>query len=61
MISNSEEILYKYFSVDNIVYNQIIFENLMKDYIWNNPKMKSIYNNELIKGLTNDIDFYLKE
>ena len=61
LISNSEEILYKYFSVDNIVYNQIIFENLMKDYIWNNPKMKSIYNNELIKGLTNDIDFYLKE
>ena len=56
-----KKLLIHLFNVDDNNYNQIIFENLMKDYIWNNPKMKSIYNNELIKGLTNDIDFYLKE
>ena len=32
LIDTSNEILYKYFSVENIIYNQIKFECLMKDY-----------------------------
>lgn len=31
--------------------NQILFENLMKDYKWNNPKLKSIRRNEMIVDL----------
>ena len=53
IISTSNEILSKYFSVEKILYNQIKFENLMKDYRWNDPKLKSIQNNELITKLKN--------
>ena len=53
MISTSNQILYKYFSVENILYNQIKIENLLKDYKWNNPRLKSIGNNELISQLKN--------
>ena len=53
MISTSNEILLKYFSIERILYNQIKFENLMKDYRWNNPRQKSIQNNELIIKLKN--------
>ena len=51
LISSCDEVLYKYFSVENILYNQILIENLMKDYKWNNPKLKSIHKNELIIDL----------
>ena len=51
LISSCYEVLYKYFSVENILYNQILIENLMKDYKWNNPKLKSIHKNELIIDL----------
>jgi len=48
LIDSCSNILYKYFSIENILYNQILFENVMKDYNWNNPKLKSIQNNNLI-------------
>ena len=48
LLSSCENVLFKYFSVENILYNQIIFENLMKDYKWNNLKLKSIQKNDLI-------------
>ena len=48
IISTSNQILYKYFSVENIIYNQIKIENLLKDYRWNNLQLKNIQNNELI-------------
>jgi len=51
LIDSCDQILYKYFSVENILYNQILFENLLKDYHWNNPKLKSIHKNELILEL----------
>jgi len=56
LIDSCDLILYKYYSIENILYNQILFENLLKDYKWNNPKLKSIYNNELILN----INKYLK-
>jgi hypothetical protein len=34
--------------VENIIYNQIKIENLLKDYRWNNLQLKNIQNNELI-------------
>ena len=47
------EIIYEYFSVDSIIYNQIMFENLLKDYQWNNEELNSIENNELMIKLKN--------
>ena len=35
----------------NNVYHLMILENLLKDYKWNNPKLKGIENNELITDL----------
>ena len=49
------EILYKYISIDYILYNQIKLENLLKDYKWNNPKLNNIENNELIIELKKHI------
>ena len=45
------KIIKKYNSADNIIYQQMILENLLKDYKWNNPKLKDIQNNELIIDL----------
>ena len=51
LIDACDNILYKYCSIENLVYNQIFLENLMKDYQWNNPELKSIHKNEFIKSL----------
>ena len=44
-------ILYKYMSIEIILYNQIIFEHLLKDYKWNEPNLTKLYCNDLIKKL----------
>ena len=41
----------KYLSVDSILYNQMIFENLIKDQNWNNKSLNNIENNEYIINL----------
>ena len=46
-------IIMKYLSVDSILNNQIIMENLFKDYLWNNSSLSVIENNELILKLKN--------
>ena len=48
-------ILSKYISLDLILYNQIIFENLLEDYKWNNPDLNNIHKNKLIFRLINII------
>ena len=53
LISTCNKIIYKYLSVESILYNQINLENLLKDYRWNNPRLKNIQNNELINKLVN--------
>ena len=53
LISTSNDLLCKYFSIENILYNQIMIENIIKDYKWNNHRLKSIQNNELISKLKN--------
>jgi len=57
LIDSCDEILYKYISVENILKNQILFEHLMKDYHWNNSKLKNIHENKYIlevKKILND-------
>lgn len=48
IINVYNEILFKYFSVDTILYNQIKLENILKDYHWDNPTLYSIEKNNLI-------------
>ena len=52
IITTCNKILLKYFSIENILFNQMKLENLYKDYKWNNPKLSEINNNLIIK-LTN--------
>ena len=56
VITYCKEILLKYLSIDNLLYNQIRLENLLLDYNWNNPNLKYIKNNEFIGNLKNKID-----
>jgi hypothetical protein len=51
VIDICNQILSKYTSIDIILYNQIIFENLLKDYKWNDNNLKYIGNNILVKQL----------
>jgi len=51
IIDICNNILSKYTSIDVILYNQIIFENLLKDYKWSSNDLSNIENNSLIKQL----------
>ena len=51
IISACNEIILKLYSVDHILHNIIMHENLFKDYKWNEPNLKDIENNEMIKKL----------
>ena len=51
IIDICNEILSKYISVDIILYNQIMMENLLKDYKWNDQKFSSLKTNDLILKL----------
>ena len=50
-INVCNEIKKKYYSIENILYNQFMMENLLKDYKWNNPDLKFIKNIQLIDKL----------
>ena len=51
IINACNKILYKYASIDTIVYNQILIENLLKDYKWNDPSLNNPENNSLFNEL----------
>ena len=51
IIDICNEILSKYISVDIILYNQIMMENILNDYKWNDPKLSSLKSNDLILKL----------
>jgi len=40
-----------YLSIDSLLYNQMMLENLFKDYKWNNSLLNNIKNNDLILKL----------
>ena len=58
IIEQCNEIISKYYSIELILYNQIKFENLLKDYKWNDPGLNNFDNNELIIQLKNFISSY---
>ena len=47
IINMCNQIVYKYGSIDFIIKNQILVENIIKDYKWNNPKLNDVENNNL--------------
>ena len=51
MISSCNELISKYYTVEYIIYNQIMFENLLKDYKWNDPSLNNIESNEYISRI----------
>jgi len=50
-ITICNNIIERYYSIENLIYNQFMLENLLQDYKWNNPDLNSIKNNELIYKL----------
>ena len=48
IIHMCNKIVYKYASIDGLIKNQILIENLFKDYKWNDPSLNNIENNNLI-------------
>ena len=49
------EIVYKYASIDILIKNQILMENFLKDYKWNNPDLNNIENNNLFIQLKKNL------
>ena len=50
-ITICNNIIERYYSIENLIYSQFMLENLLKDYKWNNPDLNTIKNNELIYKL----------
>ena len=63
IITNCNKLINKYYSIENILYNQIKIERLLKDYKWNNEELANINNNnnELIYELNNSISCHNSE
>jgi len=51
LISSCNDIVSKYITIENIIYNQIKLEYLWKDYKWNNPQYEKQQKDDLIKNL----------
>lgn len=51
IINVCNEIIDRYSSMDKIIYNQILLENLLKDYRWNNIELSDLRNHHLFEKL----------
>lgn len=58
IIDKCNEIILKYYSVENILYNQLMLEILLKDYKWNVPELNKLDNNKLILQLKNQVNSF---
>ena len=56
ILCECNSVILKYFSIENILYNQILLENLFEDYKWNNPYLKNILNNNSLNYFKNIIE-----
>ena len=52
-LNNAKYIVEKYLSVELLVYNQIMLENIFQDYGWRNRRLNHIQNNKMIMKLNN--------
>ena len=53
LINNAKDIIFQYLSVERLLYNQILLENFIKDYKWNNHALNNIQKNDMIIKLKN--------
>ena len=53
IISKCEELISNYYSMEYIIYNQMILENLLKDYKWNDMNLSKIETNKFIEQMIN--------
>ena len=60
IISKCNEIISKYYSIENIIYNQILLENLFKNYKRINKGIMTYENNELIIQLKDLVSTFEK-
>ena len=51
LISSCNDIVAKYITIENILYNQIKLEYLWKDYKWNNLQYEKQQKDDLIMNL----------
>ena len=51
LISKCNDFISKYYSIENILRNQIKLENLWNDYKWNNEKLGNFENNESFEDI----------
>ena len=51
IIHKCNQIIEKYASIDMLIKNQILIENLLKDYKWNDPNLNNVENNNLFVEL----------
>ena len=58
IIDKCNEIILKYYSIENILYNQLMLEILLKDYKWNDPELNKLDNNKLILQLKNQVNSF---
>ena len=55
LIKNCNEIVEEFYSIEHIIYNQILLENLLEDYRWNNENLKDYKKHEKLITLINNI------
>ena len=51
LISKCNNFISKYYSIENILLLQIKLENILKDYKWNDDKLRNFENNESIEDI----------
>ena len=55
LIKNCKEIVEEFSSIEHIIYNQILLENLLKDYRWNDENLKDYRKHKRLITLINNI------
>ena len=53
LISSCNELITNYYSIEHLIYNQIMLENLLKDYKWNDMNLSKIETNKFIEQIIN--------
>ena len=55
LISSCNDAISKYYTVEDIIYNQMRLENLFRDYKWNDPNLSSINSIESVSEIKKNI------
>ena len=56
LISSCNELITNYYSIEHLIYNQIMLENLLKDYKWNDSSLNKIEHNQFINEIKSNVE-----